>query len=97
MATLPQGLSLDMMQNAWARFLNPWLKNPMSSGVYIKDITLNSGVNVINHKLGRVPQGWIAIDVQGASTVYRSAPFNDLTLTLTLTAGPSEIMSLYVF
>lgn len=95
MATLPQGLSLDMMQNAWARFLNPWLKNPFSSGVYLKDLSLVSGSNVINHKLGRAPQGWIIIDIQAAQTLYRSAAFNDLTLTLT--ASGNVIASLYVF
>lgn len=95
MATLPQGLTLDMMQNAWARFLNPWLKNPMSSGVYVENISIVNGANVINHKLGRKPQGWIVTDINDTHTLYRSAPFNDLTLTLT--ANGAMIISLYVF
>lgn len=95
MATLPQGLNLGMMQNAWATVLNPWLKNPLSNGVYVKDVSLVSGANVVNHKLGRTPQGWFLIDIQGAETVYRSAAFNDLTLTLTASAAVT--VSLYVF
>lgn len=92
---LPQQLNLQMMQNRWASYLDPLLKNPMSSGVYVKDVTLAIGANVINHKLGRVPQGWMIIDIQGAATVYRSAAFNDLTLTLTSSAAVTA--SLYVF
>lgn len=92
---LPQGLSLNMMANRWASYLDPLLKNPMSSGVYVKDVALANGVTVINHKLGRLPQGWILIDIQGVATVYRSAAFNDLTLTLTSSAAVTA--SLYVF
>jgi len=91
---LPQGLNLAMMSNRWASFLDPVLKNPITSGVYVS-VSLVTGANVINHKLGRTPQGWILTDIQGAQTVYRSAAFNDLTLTLT--ASGSVTISLYVF
>lgn len=95
MSSLPQGLDLPSTQNRWASILTPWLKNPMSSGVYLKNLSLVSGSNVINHKLGKTPQGWIVIDIQAAETLYRSAAFNDLTLTLT--ASGDVTASLYVF
>lgn len=28
-------------------------------------------------------QGWFLVDIQGPATIYSSAPFNNLTLTLT--------------
>lgn len=92
---LPQGLNLRDMATRWASILQPWLNNPASSGAYIFNQSLILGVTVVNHKLGRKPQGWTVIDINGAATVYRSQPFNDLTLTLTASAGVT--VSLYVF
>lgn len=92
---LPQNMGWEMAQNRWASILNPWLKNPMSAGVFVKDQALILGVTVINHKLGRTPQGWMIVDIQGVATIYRSAAFNDLTLTLTSSAAVTA--SLYVF
>lgn len=54
-----------------------------------------TGDNVINHLLGSTPVGWYLTDIQGAQTVYRSSPFNPLTLTLTA-SGP-VVVSLAVF
>lgn len=92
---LPQGLNLQMMANRWATFLDPLLKNPISNGIILKDVPLILGATVIDHRLGRVPQGWILIDINAAATIYRSAAFNDLTLTLTSNAAVTA--SLYVF
>lgn len=93
--SLPQKLSLDMMQNRWASYLDPVLKNPMLSGVYVKDVVLASGDNVINHRLGRVPQGWLIVDINAAVQIYRNASFNELTLTLN--SSGAATVALYVF
>jgi hypothetical protein len=37
---------------------------------------------VLSHKLGRKPVGWRVTDIDAAATVYRSAAFDALTLTL---------------
>lgn len=77
---------LSMMQTQWASQLNPVLANPTTNLSVLSNIVLKSGNNVINHKLGQTQQGWILTDIQGAATIYRSAPFNDLTLTLNSSA-----------
>lgn len=77
---------LSLMQSSWAQILNSLLKNPSLDSLLLKDINLVAGDNIINHRLGRTPQGWRIVDATAASTAYRSAPFNDLTLTLNASA-----------
>lgn len=84
--SLPQKLTWDMAQTKWASEINPVLAQPLNSAGYLKGIELISGVTTINHLLGRTMQGWIISDINGAAAIYRSKPFNDLTLTLTSNA-----------
>ena len=81
-------LPLSLIQTQWKAQLDPVLANPMTNMLILRDVVLVSGMNTINHKLGRMQQGWVLLDVQGpVNNLYRSAPFNNLTLTLTSTAG----------
>lgn len=75
-----------LMQTNWASQLNPALANPLNSANILKGVNLINGVTVINHLLGRMMQGWFITDINGAATVYRSAPMNATTLTLTSSA-----------
>lgn len=84
---LPQKLPLDLMQTQWASQLNPLLSNPLNSANILKNVKLSVGPNVINHLLGKTMQGWTLVDIDGAATIYRSAPLNDKTLTLTSSAA----------
>jgi hypothetical protein len=86
---------LTMMQTRWASLIEPVLSQPFNNGVLLQEVELSTGTNKINHKLGRKPQGWVVVDRNTAATVYRSAPFNALTLTLTASAGVT--VSLHVF
>ncbi len=79
-------VNLMLLQNRWSSQLNPVLANPLTNPTILKNIALVSGANVINHKLGQTMQGWFVTDINASATVYRSAPFNDLTLTLTASA-----------
>ena len=88
-------LPLSLLQTQWKSQLDPVLANPITGMSILKDIDLIDGVNVINHKLGTIQQGWILVDQQGVASIYRSAPFNDLTLTLTSSA--SVTVSIGVF
>ncbi len=78
--------NLMLMQNRWSSQLNPLLANPLNDVSILKNVSLVAGTNVINHLLGKVQQGWFLTDIQGAATIYRSAAFNGLTLTLTSSA-----------
>lgn len=95
MAQLPQKLSPDLLQDRWASIINPFLANPLNNQSILKNVALKNGVTVINHLLGQVQQGWFITDINGAAQIYRSAPFNNLTLTLTSNAAVT--VSLGVF
>lgn len=99
MASLPtyqtDDRSFSLMQSTWSSVLNPVLAKPQNNGSILQNISISTGSNVINHKLGQKMQGWVIIDTTAAITLYRSAALNDLTLTLTA-SGPATI-SLMVF
>lgn len=86
MANLSTKLPWAQANPLWAAQLNPVLANPLSTMNILTGIKLAVGNNVINHLLGQQQQGWIITDINGASTIYRSAPFNELTLTLNSSA-----------
>lgn len=88
-------LPLSLMQSTWSAALNPVLSNPTTNPGIITNQVLVTGMNVINHKLGKKMQGWVITDINAAITVYRSQPFNDLTLTLV--ASAPGVVSLEVF
>lgn len=87
--------AFQLMQSQWASQLNPVLANPMTNMSILQNIALTTGTNIINHKLGRVQQGWILTDVNAAITVYRSKPFN--ATTLTLVSSGSATVNIAVF
>jgi hypothetical protein len=84
---LPLKLTSDLMQTRWKSLLDPLLENPLNGISILENVDLSIGNNVINHKLGKKQQGWIILDIDGASTIYRSADFNDKTLTLNSSAA----------
>jgi uncharacterized protein (AIM24 family) len=84
---LPVKLAFPQMITRWASILNPLIANPLNNASILLNVKLSVGVNVINHLLGEQQQGWFLVDKQGAGDVYRTAPFNDKTLTLTSTAA----------
>ncbi len=92
---LPTGIEWDQASNLWATTLNPILVNPLNSIIILKNIALINGATIINHGLGRLMQGWIIIDVNGAATIYRSAPLNPSTLTLTSNAAVTVTLGVF--
>lgn len=84
-----------LLQTQWAPQLNAVLRSPTTNPTLLHNITLTAGVNVINHKLGTTPVGWMITDINAPVTIYRSAAFNPLTLTLT--SSGSAVISLAVF
>lgn len=97
----PLSSSLDwrLANKLWSQSLNPIIANPIVNGKLISNIALVSGNNVINHGLGRNMQGWFLVDVYNVSAgpvdVYRTAPLNNLTLTLNSDAALT--VSIWVF
>jgi hypothetical protein len=92
---LPLKLTFDQLTTRWKSILDPVLSNSLNNCSILSNIPLVVGSNTINHKLGQMQQGWFIVDINGVASIYRSAPFNDLTLTLTSNAAVT--VSLGVF
>lgn len=95
---LPQKLTLDMLQTTWAKQLNPLLANPTLDTVLLKNISLAAGTNVINHRLGRILQGWNPTRMRSPATLYDTQDTNQTPqLTLTLISSADVVIDLVVF
>jgi hypothetical protein len=87
---LPLNLTWDKAQTRWASILNPAITLPPVNGSLLTGVKIVSGSNTFNHLLGRIQQGWIVTDIDADITLYRSAPLNSKTLTLTA-SGPANL------
>lgn len=95
---LPQRLSLTQMQNTWATQLDPIIANPTVNNLILKNIALVTGTNVINHRLGRVLQGWKPTRIRASATMYDTQDTNQTPqLTLVLVASAPVVVDLEVF
>lgn len=87
--------SVQLLQTTWASLLNPLVSNVIMQGLQLTGVSLQTGANICNHLLSRKQQGWFIVDINAAATIYRSAPFNDTTLTLTSDAAC--VVNLWVY
>lgn len=85
----------QLMQSAWASQIDPVLANPSLKSRLIKDVALVVGATKIDHKLGRTPQGWRIVDIDGVAQIYRSEDLNSLTLTLTSSAAVTVAIEVF--
>lgn len=102
MRTLPiyinDNKDFSMMQTNWASIINPLLKNPICNGIILNNISITTGVNYINHLLGRKLQGWIIIGITDvASIVDDQANNSNSDKTLLLLSTANTTINLYVF
>lgn len=96
MATpLSSKLSWEKANPLWAQVLSPVINSATNNIQIISNYPFKTGVNTFNHGLGRLMIGWIVIDPQGSGTLFRSAPLNPLTLTIT--SSDNFISSIGVF
>lgn len=85
----------QLMQQKWASQLNPLLASSTSNPTILPGVVLKSGANVINTTQGSKTQGWFIADIDAPATIYRSAPLNNLTLTLTSSAAATVTLVLF--
>lgn len=98
MARLPQQLPYEQLMPKWAAILNPVIACPIINGLLLEDISLETGANVINHKLGRKLIGWIIVRQNADASIYDMQEFNQMPqLTLNLTSSADCNVSLWVF
>lgn len=88
-----------MLQTAWASQLDPVLRSPLSNGNLLKNVVLSSGVNKVDHKLGRKLQGWVVVRMRNlAASIYDEQDTSTTpALTLTLISSSAVTIDLLVF
>lgn len=95
---LPKKLSWDMAQTTWAQQLDPIIANPIVNGLILKNVSLVTGTNVINHKLSRPLVGWEPIRIRASATFYDLQDSNQTpSLTLVLVSSANVVVDLMVF
>lgn len=89
---------LSQLQTTWASQINPVLTQAILGGNYLKNVSLTTGDNVINHKLGRNLQGWIITRIRSAATLYDTQDTNQSpSLTLNLNSSANCVVDLLVY
>lgn len=90
---------LMLLQTVWASQINPILQLPLSHSLLLQNISLVSGNNTINHKLGRNLTGWLVSRMQdGFIQLYDLQNTNQMKdLTLILNSSDVGIVDLIVF
>lgn len=95
---LPQELPWHDADNKWASILNPIVGNPANNSLILKNQSLVTGANVINHKLGRKLQGWKLVRIRSAANIYDNQDFNQMPqLTLYLVSDADVVVDIEVF
>lgn len=99
MTLLPQQVPYSQMLTKWASIINPLLKNPASNPSILKEVSLVTGNNVVNHKLGQKLQGWYITRMRDVySQVYDTQDTNQTpALTLNLHASSDVVVDIAVF
>lgn len=103
MSQLPQfqndDMSFQQMQNKWASLLNPVLANLLVNGRLVRNQSLSTGANVVNHGLGRNLQGWFVTRLRGsAPSIYDTQDSNQMpSLTLNLNSSAPVTVDIWCF
>ena len=91
-----QDKDFQLYQTQLQKTLQPLTSNPMNYGNILTGIALAAGQTSVSHKLNRAYQGWIIVDINGASSVYSSTS-SDPTKFLVLNSSAAVTVSLLVF
>lgn len=94
---LPRPIPWNLAQTQWASQLDPVIANLLVNGQLLTDQMLVTGPNAVNHKLGRVPNGWFIVSPEAAGSVYQASYQPNPTLILTLTSTANIPCSIWVF
>lgn len=94
-----QNKDITLLQTTWSSSLNQLLAKPLSDSNFLDNISVVSGDNVINHKLGRNIKGWIVCMMHTSFVqLYDKQLTNQMSdKTLILNSNGSSTISLIVF
>lgn len=89
---------LNRVQDNIDTAFNPFLNSEIVDGILLTNIPLVTGVNEINHKLGRILQGWIPVGQSANANIWDSQATNiRKARTLILNSSANLTISLWVF
>lgn len=89
---------LATVQRNLVRVLQPIFNTPILGGNLLTNQTLVTGLNSINHGLGRNLNGWIPVRIRSSATFFDSQDTNKTPqLTLALNSSADVIADIYVF
>lgn len=86
---------VNQLQINIKKVLTPLINNPLLAGNTMS-VDLKTGDNQIAHGLNRTLLGWVIVDIDGASVIYRNGKLNPSQI-LTLNSSAAVNVSLYVF
>ena len=89
---------LNRIQDQIQKILRPVLDNQVLDGVLLQEVDLASGLNVIEHKLGRKLVGWFIVRLRANENIWDTQDSNQLPAkTLYLNATGAVTVDVYVF
>lgn len=90
---------LNLIQNNIDSAIGDLASNQFISGIIIKEVELIAGQdNIINHKLGKKPIGWLLVRKRGLGDVYDLQDTNSTpNLTLILRTSVNVTVDIRVF
>lgn len=95
---LPKKLPWELAQTQWSQQLDPLLSNPANASSILKNQSLSTGINTINHMLGAPLQGWSIVRKRAAADIYDLQDSNQMpNLTLILHASAPVVVDIEVF
>jgi hypothetical protein len=78
--------------------LNPLLELPISDGILIKDLSIETTDTRVNHGLGREYEGFIITRLQSNAVIYESSTTNDdKNLFILLKGSGAATADIYFF
>lgn len=91
--------NLGSAQQYLSQALSPLLKNPLTNGNVLENISLAIGDNTISHGLGRALQGWSIVRMRSVfSQLYDKQTTNsNIENTLVLNSSAVVVVDVYVF
>lgn len=88
----------NQIQDNISKVTTPLTAIPLNSGSLLQSVSLVSGANSVNHKLGRALVGWFIVRQRAAASVYDTQDTNPTpTLTLNLVSSANVVVDVYVF
>lgn len=89
---------LSQLQTQWTSILNPVLSNPSIQTSILKRVALATGINTINHLLGKNLTGWRIVRQRALASIYDQQDGNARPeLTLILITDQPVVIDLEVF